>query len=191
MALFGMFDYKNPAKAAQPYLNKIPGELESYYNPYISYGQNAYPYLQNQYGNLSNNPGEVINNIGKNYQQSPGFNFALQQALQAGNHSAAAGGMVGSPQNQQQNMGIATNLANQDYNDYLRNALGMMQFGLGGEQNLFNTGYNASTGLADALASLYGNQAQLAYEGQNAENQHNGGLFGSIMGGLGSLGAFF
>src|SRR5579864_175938 len=113
-ALFG--GHEDPAESANPYFDQIPGQLEKYYNPYIQRGNRAGDAMEGAYGNLINDPGGMLNKIGGGYQQSPGFKFAMQQALQGAGHGAAAGGMAGTPQHEQQNMEIATNLANQDYN---------------------------------------------------------------------------
>jgi hypothetical protein len=182
-----MDDYKNPAEEAMPYFNQIPGQLDKYLSPYINAGNRALPGLEGQYGKLLNDPGGMLNKIGQGYQQSPGFQFALQQALQGARHAAAAGGMAGSPQHEQQSMGIATNLANQDYNSWIQNALGMYGHGLGGEENIYNVGARAGMGMGEDMASMLANQAKLAYEGQNAENQHQSGGIGSLLGGIGSL----
>lgn len=179
--------WENPADAGMDYLNKMPGMLNPYYSPYMKAGQGALPILQDQYGRLVSDPGGAMNKIGASYQQSPGFQFALQNALKGANQSAAAGGMAGSPQSQQQNMGIATNMANQDYNQWMQNALGMYGRGLQGEQGLYNTGFEASKSMADQIAQMLAAQSSLAYQGQNAENQHQGGMWGSLLGGAGML----
>lgn len=176
-------NYKNPADEAMPYMDEIPEQLNKSFNPYIQAGQRQLPGLEGQYNGLMTDPGSHLNQIGQNYHQSPGFQFALQQALQGAGHAAAAGGMAGSPQHEQQNMGIATNLANQDYNQWLQHALSMYQTGLTGSQGLYDTGANAGMRMGENLASALASKAQLAYEGQNAENQHEGGAMGSLMGG--------
>ncbi|HLX54778.1 MAG TPA: hypothetical protein VKR58_12590, partial [Aquella sp.] len=109
------------------------------------------------------------------------------QALQGGNQAAAAGGMAGSPQHEQQNMQLATNLGNQDYYNYLNPALGLYGAGLSGEQNLFNTGYGASTDLATTLANLFGTQGSLSYAGGANQNQMGLGTLGLGAGVLSSF----
>lgn len=179
----GMFgDWKNPADAAMGDMNQIPGQIDRYLQPYINQGNQQYAGLNDQYSRLMNDPGGRINQIGASYHQSPGFQFALQQALQGAGHGAAAGGMAGSPQHEQQNMGLATNLANQDYNQYLQNALGQYDVGLSGSQGIYNTGARAGMSAGEDMASYFANRAKLNYEGQNAENQHNGGIFGNMAG---------
>lgn len=179
-AMFG--DYKNPADAGMGYMDQIPGQLDKYLSPYINAGQRQLPGLEDQYNQLSTDPGGRLNQIGQGYHQSPGFQFALQQALQGSGHAAAAGGMAGSPQHEQQNMGIATGLADQDYNQWLGNALGMYNTGLAGKQGLYDTGAKTGMAMGEDLASVLANKAKLAYEGQNAENEHEGGMWGSIFG---------
>lgn len=191
--LFGSGDFTNPADPAMKYLNNIPGTISPYYNPYINRGNQAGDALQGQYGELLNDPGAKLNKIGTDYQKSPGFDFALQQALQGANHAAAAGGMAGTSQNQMEAMKAATGLANQDYENWLSHALGLYGTGIQGQQGMYNTGYNASNELAQNLANTMLNQAKLSYEGQNAENQHNsaqGSIWGDLLGGIGSLAGF-
>lgn len=185
----GLFDflYDDPSKDAQKYLNRIPGTVKPYYDPYIQAGQRQLPGLEQQYGQLMNDPGGRMNEIGSSFQQSPGFQFALQQALQGSGQAAAAGGMAGSPQHEQQNMGIATQLGNQDYYNYLGNALNMYTQGLQGSQGLYNSGQNASNSLADLLASGLGSQASLGYAGGANQNMMGLGTLGLLGGGLSSL----
>lgn len=180
----------NPADAGMPYLNQIQGAISPYYTPYFQAGANALPGLQNQYNNLLSNPGGMVNNIGKSYQQSPGFQFAMQQALQGANHAAAAGGMAGSPQHEQQNMGIATGLANQDYYNWLQQATGMYNQGLSGQQGLAGMGANAGNNMAQQIAQQLAAQSSLAYSGQANQNQMTGSMMGDLFGGAGMLAAF-
>jgi hypothetical protein len=182
----GLFDFlsSDPSKGAQKYLDKVPSTVKPYYDPYIQAGQRQLPGLEQQYGQLMNDPGGRMNEIGKGYQQSPGFQFALQQAMQGAGNAAAAGGMAGSAQHEQQNMGLATNLANQDYNQWLQNAMGMYGQGLQGSQGLYNQGANASDTLAQLLAGNLGSQASLGYAGGANRNSSIGGMLGTI-GGIG------
>lgn len=185
----GLFDfmYNDPSKDAQKYLNRIPSTVKPYYDPYIQAGQRQLPMLEQQYGQLMNDPGGRLNEIGGSFQQSPGFQFALQQALQGANQGAAAGGMAGSPMAQQQNMGIATQLANQDYYNWLNQATGMYGQGLSGSQGLYNSGMGASDALAQLLAGGLGSQASLGYAGGANRNMMGLGTLGAIGGTLGSF----
>jgi hypothetical protein len=180
-------DYKNPAQNAMPYLNQIPGATSGYYQPYINAGQQALPVLQNEYLGLLSNPGGKLNAMGGNFQQSPGYQFALQQALQGAGHAAAAGGMAGSPQHEFENMGLATNLANQDYYNWLGHATGLYNQGLSGTQGLAGGGLQAGGSLADMIAQALASQAGYSYAGQAAKNQQRSGALGNVFGLLGAF----
>lgn len=180
-------NYQNPADAASPYFNQISQQLPQYFQPYMQAGQGMLGPLGQQYGNLMNNPGGVMNSIGSGYQQSPGFQWQLQQGLMGANNAASAGGMLGTPQHQQQAATMATGLANQDYYNYLSRALGMYGQGLQGAQGLAGLGADASMGLGEDLSSNLAQQAGLAYKGQENENQQQGGEWGSLLGGAASM----
>ena len=185
--LFGGGHNNNPANSAMPYLNQIQGQTNQYMQPYFNAGTQALNPLQEQYSHLLENPGEQINKIGESYQQSPGYKFALQQALEAANHAAAAGGMAGTPQSQFQQMQAATGLANQDYNNWLTNTLGLYGKGLAGEQGFAGMGQQAGQSMADMIAQQLASQAGYSYAGQAAKNQQRSGILGNI---LEAFGAF-
>lgn len=186
MGLFGSGG-NSPGNAANQYLNQIPGQTGQYFDPYINAGRDQLPGLSSQYGQLMNDPGGRLNQIGEGYHQSPGFKFALEQALGGANRSAAAGGMVGSPASQQQNMGIATGLADQDYNQWLEHATGLYDKGLQGGQGLANMGLQAGSQQANMIAQMLAQQAQTAQQEQQRKNESRGSAFGNLAGGLGSL----
>lgn len=173
-----------------PYLNQIPGQTQKYQQPWLQAGQNQLPGLQDQYSQLMNDPGGRMNKIGESFKESPGFKFAMQQALQGGNHAAAAGGMAGSPQHEQQNMQLATDLGNQEYNNWMKNALGQYDFGLQGSQGMANQGQQAGQSMADMIAQTLAQQGNLAFNGQQQQNQNKSDMWGNIFKGAGSLAAF-
>lgn len=177
----------NPADAAQPYLNQIPGTISPYYQPYINNGQNAMGILNSQYSNMVNNPDQIINQIGSGYQQSPGYQWNLDQGEQGINNAAAAGGYVGTPMHQQQAATLSEGLANQDYQTYLNHGLNLYGQGISGFQGFNNQGYNASNELASGLAQALTQQANLAYAGAANSGQKKGGLIGDTLGLAGSL----
>lgn len=180
--MFGGGGYKNPANAASPYLNQIPGTISPYYQPYVNAGQQALPTLQNQFNTMATNPGQSVNTIGQSFQQSPGYDWQVQQALQGSNQAAAAGGMAGSPQHEQQNMQLANNIANQDYYNWLSNALQQQNTGLSGLQNINTMGYGASNELAQSLANNLMGQAGMQVAGTAGKNMYNQGNLGMLLG---------
>jgi len=194
--------YVNSGNNLLPYQTNLgEQEVQSYYPLQSQYSSltSGLPQLQQQYGNLTGagtqlqnqyssiaaNPNQNLNQIGAGYQQSPGYNFALQQALMASNNTAAAGGLSGSPQNQQNNASVASGLANQDYYNYLGNALSSQQSGLSGLSSLYGTGLTGTQGLYGA--GLSGQQGILAQGNQTLNNLEGQG-YSAATGLAGNLG---
>lgn len=208
---------RDPYKQANKYWGQIPGQTQPYYDPYINAGKNALGQLQGEYGNLlggrqglqdqynqlMNDPSGIINKIGGQYQQSPGYQFQMDQAMNAATNAAASGGMAGSPQHQQQAATLASNIANQDYQNYLNQGLGLFGQGLQGNMGMYGAGlagmgglnqmgYGASDQMARIIADMLSQQGQGAFAGQAAKNQAKGQMWGNLGGLAGSLaGAFF
>ena len=194
-ALGGMFgqgfggDYM---KSANPYFQQMPSYLKQYLDPYINAGQGAMGQLQGQYSSLMNDPSELMNKIGSSYQQSPGYQYNIDQATRGSHNAAAAGGMLGSPQEQAELAKTYSGIANQDYGNYMNNALGLFGQGMQGMQGINQMGYGASTNMAGSLMDMLKNQASLSYANQANKNQSQGGMFSGLggLGGLASLGMF-
>lgn len=174
--------FQNPANKASSYLDQIPETLRPYFEPYIKAGQSTIPALQGQYNNLLSNPGGLYNQLSQGYQSSPGYEFAKKQGLGAIDNAAAAGGMLGSNQHQQQAGELATNLANQDFSQYINQILGLYGHGLSGTQGMFNTGYQAGSNYGEDLSQALMSRANLAYSGQQNQNQARGGLLETLAG---------
>jgi hypothetical protein len=171
---------KNPADAANKYLNQIPGAVNPYYQPYINQGRTADQDLMERYNQLLNNPNDLYSQFASGYKESPGYQTRLQQGLQSATNAAASGGMAGSPQHQQQAAQTAVDLSSKDYEDYLNHILGLYGTGLQGEQGVGERGYNASTGYGNILGSNLAQQGGLAYQGQAAQNANQSNLFGNL-----------
>ena len=174
--------------AAQKYMEQGRSMINESYQPYRQAGQRSLPILEDQYSQLLNNPQAMMQGWGDQFQESPGYQFQMDQMMNAANQAAAAGGMLGTNAHQQQAMGYAGGLANQDYYNYLDRIGELYGAGLGGYGGLYDTSLNATNGMAEGLGNLYGSQAQLAYT-QGANNQN---MFGSVLGaGLGALGSYW
>lgn len=174
--------FPNAADSGMPYLQQAGNQMPGYYQPYIDAGMGQLPNLQREYGQMTNNPGAFINNMGKNFQQSPGYNFQVGQATNAANHAAAAGGYVGGPQEQQSLGSTVSGLANEDYYNWLKQVMGAYGAGVQGQQGLYKTGFDASDDLASNLSAILQSQAQLAYTGQANQNQMLQGMIGAGIG---------
>jgi hypothetical protein len=168
-----MADYQNPADSAMPYLNQVPGTVTPYYNPYINAGQDSLSQLMSQYQTLLTDPNAVMQMAGSGYQQSPGYQYEYDSAMNAENSAAAAGGMLGTPYHQENAANAAADVANQDYQQYLDQALKLYGVGLHGTEGINQMGYQASDALAQALANNLNTEATLEYAGTEGENEWN------------------
>lgn len=175
---------KNPYDEAMPYANQIESGASKYMQPYMDKGMDALNALIGQYGGLINDPGGMLNKIGAGYQQSPGFQFSLNEAMRQMQNSAASGGQAGSPSTQAMMGQRAMGMANQDYGNYLDRATGMYNQGLGIAGNINNQGFNASNQMVQALLQQLASQAQLAGQSANYNNQSTGMGIGDIIGGI-------
>lgn len=174
--------YSNPANAAMPYFNQIPGTITPYYQPYINSGSHALNTLNQQYQTLLNNPAALQSLAGQGFTESPGYQYNYNKGMNAANSAAATGGMLGTPMHQQAAAGISENLANQEFGDYLHTNLGLYGQGLSGEQGMNQMGYQASSSLADALGANLMNQGGMAYAGQANQNQANADFWKTLLG---------
>lgn len=151
-------------------MGQIPGAVKPYYQPYIDRGQQSGDKLTQQYEDLITNPGKVYSDLGAGYKESPGYQFKLQQALAAAQHANQAGGMLGTPQDQQQQAGVANDVASQDFEEYINHILGLYDTGTKGRQTEEEQGYNSSTGYGDIIGSVLGQQGNNQFTGQAADN---------------------
>lgn len=189
--LFNWLSASNPSDAANPYLEQMPGVAHQYMDPYVNQGNRAGGVLEGQYGNLVNDPTGMLAGWGNQYQQSPGYQWQVDQALGGANRAAAAGGMLGTPMHQQESAQMAQGLANQDYWNWMKNVQGLYGQGLQGEQGMYNTGFQGAQSISDAIQAALASQAQNAYTGAVNQNQSQGGGIGNFLGGLGSIAGMF
>lgn len=172
----GFLDFltgKNPAKAAQPYLQQIPGAVQPYYQPYINQGQQSGSAASGIYNQMSSDPTAFLNQLMSGYTPSQGYQFQADQAQKAASNAAAAGGYRGTSFDQMQQAELANALASQDMYKWLEQVLGVQGVGLGGQQHLADQGFQASTGYGDVLGNTLGAQGGLAYQGQAQKNKQN------------------
>ncbi len=170
MGIGSLFGNKTPnIGQANNYLSQMQPSIDRYLQPYINAGMN---------------PTATLANFGSGYQASPGYQYNVDQATKAANNAAAAGGYIGSPQQQEYMAHQIGGLASQDYNQYLNNIMG-----------IYNTGYGASMGATNTLSDMLKSQAQLAYANAAnqaaAKNNKSGGFLGGLGKVLGGIGSFF
>jgi hypothetical protein len=137
-------------------------QIAANYQPFLATGQQATGALGDLYGL---NGTTAATSATQNWENTPGYKFAMDQGLKAIDAGAAARGMLSSGNNLQAEQQYGTGLAGQYYQQYLQNL-----------QNAAGQGINAAGGVgngqmdaATAYALMKGNNA-------NKFNQMVGGL---------------
>jgi hypothetical protein len=181
---------KNPADAAMPYLNQIPGMAKGYYEPYINKGNEAYNIFNPELSQMTSDPAAFLEKIMKSYEPSRGYQLQRDEALRAAGNSAAAGGMRGSSNDISNEARIADTLQGQDMQQWLQNVLGIQTQGTQGLTHQFDTGYNASNALSGDLSNVLGTQASLAFQGQANQNQSKSDLLSGLVKALAGIGGW-
>ncbi len=177
----------NPGDEANKILGGIPGQVSPYLDPYMNAGKSALPGYQDMMAQLMKDPTQFMKMLGQGYQKSPGYDFNLQQGQNAITNANASGGMLGTPQHEQQAGQMATNLASQDYNQYMQNIMKMFGMGAEGTSNVVQGGQKAASSLADMIAQVLGQQAAYKYAGTAGENEKKSSGFGNLLGGIGTI----
>jgi hypothetical protein len=158
--------------AVQSQLGQIPGMISPYYQPYIQAGQESLGGLQEQLGQMTQDPGALMNMLGQGYRQSPGLQMSEQQAIEAANRAAAAGGQLGAPGVQAAIAKQVQGMGEQDYGNYLDRVLGLYGTGVKGLTGLTDLGAGEGAGLAQNLADVQMSQVQNM---QNQQQQQRSG----------------
>ena len=165
---------------------------------YNSNSPNYAPFIQN--GTQANNQltaGLAPNGaLGRqftmaDYQQSPAYNFDLQQGMAAINNSASVRGGALSGGTQKALMNYGQNQANNSYQQALQNYTSNQQQNIGALSNLSGQGLQATQGLGQ-LGSQYGQNQGNLLVGQGNSNASatmaaSNMLGGVISGGAGAL----
>lgn len=123
----------------------------------------------------------------QDFQNSPGYQFQLNQGLLAGSRSAAAAGMLDSSGTQQNAAGYAEGLANTDYQQALTNFTNNQQQRYNMLAGLAGQGLQA-TGMSNQAAQTYGSQVGQNMTGlANAQAAGTVGTANAITGGINNL----
>jgi len=166
--LYGL--YQDPGKAASQYTNQVPGETQKFNQPYIDRGQSYMDAMDPSVRQGISDPGQFQNDINQNYTQSKGYQFSLDEQLGAAENAAAAGGMAGSPMHQQQNMQLANNIAQQDFNTWADRNANLYGMNMNSANQGIDRAQNASNRQSDAVSTSLNQNA--GYSSDNAQ-RHN------------------
>lgn len=173
----GMFDDlfggggNNPADAAMPYMNQIPGMEKKYYDPFINRGNAAYDRFNPILNSMSSDPAGFLEQLMGKYAPSRGYQLKRDEMMRSAGNTAAAGGTRGNIQDISNEARLDDYLMGDDMQQWLGNVLGLQKTGLEGEEGLYNTGFDATKNLTGDLSNILGTQAQLAFQGQREKNQ--------------------
>ena len=131
-------------------------QAQQNFSPYLAAGRQAENTLSNLYGN---NGSAAQTSAQQNFANTPGYQFALNQGINAVDANAAAMGNPLSGNNQQAVNNYAQGTANQTYNNYVNQLQNMASGGMSA------AGGAGTAGLTGAAASMQQNQ--------NATNNRN------------------
>ena len=176
-------------------------------SPYMSIGTAALPQLlqslgyQGQYGangNLTGLSGQGFQFNPSNLAQTPGYQFTLQQGLNAVNNATSATGQTGSGAQAKGLANYATGLAQNTYNQQYQNALTTYQQNASTLGSLLSTGQNTAVGLgsmgmqnAQSVGNTLQGGANATAAGQIAAgNATSNALNGAMQLGLGGAGIY-
>lgn len=174
--------YNDPAEAAAPYLQQAAQTEQNYLSPFVTHGTQAGNTLSTQYGDLTSDPAAVLSKMMSSYEPSQFYDIMNKALSTSASNAAAAGGYRGAPYEQGKQQVITEGLLSKDMQQYLNNIFNLYFKGLGGEQGLYNTGFNAASSLAGDESNILGSAAQLAFQDAREEDARNQGIFGSLLG---------
>jgi hypothetical protein len=156
---------------------------------------------QGQYGangQLTGVSGQGFQFNPSNLAQTPGYQFTLQQGLNAVNNAASATGQNASGAQAKGLANYATGLAQSTYNQQYQNALQTYQTNASQLSNLLNLGQNAAAGVgqagmntATAMGSNLTSGASATAAGQIAQGNVTSNALSSLLGlGTGAAGIY-
>lgn len=185
-SMFGKPSYQNPADAAMPYLNQVPGQISNYYQPYSNTGRGAMNQYYGQMQNLGTPQGamDVFNQMAGGYSESPWAKQQTDQMTQSMGQLGAASGMAGTPSMQLALANQIQGITSKDQQNYQNMVSGLYGQGLGGLQDLTHLGYQADSSHAEDLIKNLMAQAGLSYSGAANQNNYNSAL---AQGGMNNL----
>jgi hypothetical protein len=186
-------DQANAADSAAQMQFQQFQELQQNLSPYMQLGTNSIPQLQGQLGQLGNmnfsfNPTE------QQLEQTPGYQFTLNQGLNTVNNQLASKGLNLSGAQAKGIAGYTTGLADQTYQQQYQNALQNFQTNYGVQSDQYNRlsglvglGQNAAAGVGNAGLQTANTAGQFLTSGANASAAGTIGAADAASAGLGSL----
>jgi hypothetical protein len=178
--------FSNPSNAANQYLNQIPQVAHDTYQPYMDQGKGAYGTTKPIYDRLTTDPTGYIDEVMGKYKPSEGYQTRQKALAEALTHSAQAGGSAGTPDSMKLIGNMTNDLMGEDQQQYLQNIMGALGVGLGGENDFYNKGFDASGRFGDSTMNNLATQGTLGYNSTSGDNARKAQLFQAIAQALGT-----
>jgi hypothetical protein len=184
--LLDMGNHDDPKKAANKYLEQIPGMGHGIYDPYINEGKSAGSLLKGEYGKMLD-PTSFMDMIMSKYNESKGAQYEKEKLGKGIGATAAAGGIAGTPEHQREYGEMAGDIMSKDMQQFLENALRVYDGGISGEQDIYNKGFGASGSLADLLGGTLASQGGLGFQAATQKNAERQAFMNAFMKALSSF----
>lgn len=203
-SIYGLFN--NPYDEGMKYLNQVQPKIDETYKPYSDNNSKIRDFLE-QYITRGNQSGEYLNPfykmlstpqgsaglfdaLGSTYKKSPAYDYRLNQSIDAANRVASAGGMLGSPAEQEGIAYSAGQMANEDFGNYVNSLIKMLFGGISGLQSQENLGSSIGVNQYNTNANMADRGAQLAITNllnQAETSENSGGFVGNMISNIGSF----
>lgn len=193
---------RNAANEAKNRLNASKNEALGRLDPYSNYGQQALaPLSALLYGKtFDTQTGDFTGDVPESerfnaFQQSPGYQYQLDQGLKAIQRQNAATGTLLGGNTLKELQGYGNDLANQDFNQYINTLMGQANIGQQADTNAANVitgmgsqiaGYDYAGGMGNAQRYANLSNALFQVGGMGAQSMLSGG--GNRSGGVGGGG---
>lgn len=168
-------------------------QMQQNLQPYMQLGANTIPQLQGQLGKLGGMQFN-FNPTQQQLEQTPGYQFTLNQGLNTVNNSLAAKGLNLSGAQAKGIAGYTTGLADQTYQQQYQNALQQFNTNYGVQSDQYNRmsglvglGQNAAAGVGNAGLQTANTAGNFLTSGANAQAAGTIGSANAINSGLNSL----
>ncbi|WP_156174074.1 DNA transfer protein p32 [Cupriavidus basilensis] len=171
-------------------------QMQQNLQPYMNLGSNSIPQLQQLLSGGALNRQFSFDPTQQQLEQTPGYQFTLQQGLKGVDNAAAAKGLNLSGAQMKGISDYTTGLADQTFQQQYQNALQsfMTNYGVNSDQynrlaGLVGLGQNAAAGVGNAGLQTASNAGGMLVGGANAQAAGQIGAANAISGGIGSIGS--
>jgi hypothetical protein len=169
-------------------------QLQQNLQPYMQLGQSGIPVLQGLLTDGRLDPQFSFNPTEQQLEQTPGYQFTLQQGLKGVDNAASAKGLNLSGAQMKGIGQYTTGLADQTYQQQYQNALQNFMTNYGVNSDLYNRyaglvglGQNAAAGIGNAGLQTASQAGNFLTSGANASAAGTIGAANAINGGIGSI----